>query len=240
MRVIPVVCLGTYYRKGSPVASDDAAEMREFVYHAKANRHYYSTIGLRHPSHPKKHLAIRNPQEAWRASAEMLCGGGGGRLWDMALQYMKRAVPHPVLVPIPASCTTASSIDGRWAARGFAEALAAQGIGRVVLALVQKVATEPTHGRHVPASELYPNLEWFDGRIRPHETVVYVDDVLTRGYHIAAQDSFMGRPAHALGITVATTDIVERPRAIQARIREVRLGREIDDVKLGDIAEDHS
>lgn len=214
--------------------------MREFVYHSKANRDYYAFIPLNHPSHPKKRVVLRNPQQAWQATAEILTSPGGGRLWEMALKYINRVVPAPVLVPIPASCTTASNIGGRWAARGLAETLAAHGIGRVVLALVQKVATQPTHGRHVPPSELYPNLAWFDGRIHPHETVVYVDDVLTRGYHIAAADAFMGRPANALGLTVATTDIVTRRRAIQARLRSVRLGREIDDVTLSDIAEDHT
>jgi hypothetical protein len=237
-RRIPILSLGTYYKVGSPAASTDANEMRGFVYLTKANQESYDyPIGFHHPNHPQPNgVALRYPHEAWAFTAATL---SQGKLWQSALTHLKRQVPNPVLVPIPASCTTASNIEGRWAARGIAEAIAAQGIGRVALAVVNKVAGEPTRGKHPPPSELLENLSWYDDRFDPSsETVVYVDDVLTWGSHIAAVDHFIGRPRGALGITVACTDGATRASAIKARIRTLTFRENIDEKQIVDTAED--
>jgi hypothetical protein len=217
------------------MASSDASEMRGFVYLSKNNREHHGLIGFRHPNHPRPNgVVLRCAEDAWRFTADVLVKG---KMWEQALAHLKRTAAHPALVPIPASCTTSDNIDGRWAARGIASAIAAQGIGRIVLAVVNKQATVPTRGQHVPPSVLGKNLAWYDGDIKPWETVVYVDDVLTWGYHIVAVDRFMGGPKNALGITVAATDGVTRKKAIKARIRGIHAGPGVDDVSVDNVAE---
>lgn len=218
------------------MASDDADLMRGFVYLTKNNRENNSSIWFRHPSHPTPAgLLVRNAQEAWQFTADVL---SQGKLWEHAVAYLKKQVPNPALVPIPASCTTADNIDGRWAARGLAHAIAGNGIGRVLLAVVNKQATEPTRGKHVPPSELIKNLVTHDAGLQPWETVVYVDDVLTWGNHIVAVDQFMGCPESAFGVTVAATDGVERKLAVKARLRGIRVGLTIDEVTVDNVAEE--
>jgi hypothetical protein len=217
-RVIPVLNLGTYFKVNSPVAATDADDMRAFVYLCKDNQRAYSTFTFQHPNHPQNQLfSFSTPQQAWSYFAEAVSAGG---LWTMALASLKRRVNSIALVPVPASCTTSTTTGERWGAKGLAEALARKGLGRVVQAAVNIEATEATRGKRRTASEINKNLRWYE-EPRVGETVVYIDDVLTWGKHIAALDCFLGKPPGALAIAVACTDGRPEERAVAARLRKI-------------------
>ncbi len=196
--------------------------MRGLVWLSKANRDTYPSYQIQHPDHPSKRLAhLWTPQQAWRYAAEVM---GPGHVLQHALEYLGRtAIRGLAFVPIPASCTTKFTTETeRWGALGFARELERLGLGRVVIACTQIVATQPKRGTHVSPQELRANLRWHGQRVAQDERIVYVDDTLTWGAHTAAIDGFFGMAKGALGICVGATDGKTVEAALQARIRAVR------------------
>ncbi len=215
--------------------------MRRFVYLNKNNRAWFAPAEIAHRQHPRfpHKLRIETPQRAWHYTAEVLVDG---KLWGMAIEYIERKITHPVLVPIPASCTTSSNIEGRWSALGIAREVAARGLGRVLIPAVLKTATGETKGKSVPASVLRANLTWYEEpKLKPWETIVYVDDVLNRGAHIVSVDAFLGHPKLAAAITVGCTETVQRKTAMRARINELSYStNSLDYVVMRDVATEQS
>lgn len=201
-RVIPLVAAGTYYANKSPAAGPNASRMQGLVWHAKLNRTppLSSTWHLEHPAHPVSVVPISCAIDAWEYSAELLYRIGAiGAL---------RPASRVALVPIPASGTTRATAEtGRWPARELARRLEARGLGRLSMSLVQQRETRERKGERGKTQELYENLEILVPPA-PDEVVVFVDDVVTWGEHLAAADATLrcvARGAVAIGATHAKT-----------------------------------
>jgi len=204
-KVIPLRAAGTYYTNRSPAAGPNASLMQGLVWHAKQNRTppVTSVWHLDHPQHPaQRAIPIGNAADAYAYAADVLLPTG-------AVGMASRGMPI-ALVPIPSSNTTRATMrTGRWPARELARQLAARGMGRLCLALAQRVETQSRKGERGKTRSLLENLEVV---VAPpaNELVVYVDDVVTWGEHIAAADLLL-RPSGMSGaMVIGATHAVQR------------------------------
>jgi predicted amidophosphoribosyltransferase len=96
----------------------------------------------------------------------------------------------PLLVPVPSSnIVKANHLTDRWPGRDTAAELEQLGFGTCAILLVNKQATQPKHAaQRIPGSAVAENFDV----IGPHPVgrqVVFIDDVLTFGDHLAAAAS---------------------------------------------------
>jgi hypothetical protein len=197
MKIVPVVAVGTYYKYKSPAAGPNAGSMQGLVWHAKQNRSppLADKWQLHHPRHPAgTPVAVGNGPQAYAYAANVLHAVA-------AVAWLNPGSLPVALIPVPASNTTRATMQtGRWPARELANELAQRGVGRVCLALAQKVGTESQKGAR---GKMLPLLENLEVVALPHasEFVVYVDDVITYGEHVAAVDRVL-RPTGVSGAVV--------------------------------------
>lgn len=99
-------------------------------------------------------------------------------------------------VPVPSSEATLANlartnVKTRWGARDVCTALQARNLGTMRPCVVFSQPVDPTHTaeRRMPSSELVPLLQLVEDELpEEEELVVYVDDVVSTGAHIAAVD----------------------------------------------------
>jgi hypothetical protein len=194
--------------------------MRGLFYPVKDNNPDVQKRGqvVNHPSHPSKgdHL-IQTADFARRYVAEIF-NAHRVRILEL-LGLAGRAI---ALVPIPSSKTTRSALEHGWNASRLADAIAAGGGGMVrpCLAWREHMRSRAEGAEELPAHELAANIELIE-RPLPEEALLYVDDLLTWGNHIAAADRVLndGRPSGAF--TVATTDAKSGRDCFVTRLRQV-------------------
>lgn len=213
-REIQAFAMGTYYKSRSPNASDDASDIRGLVYHAKANNPDIRPQVVRHPA--CGHKKLETPDDAYTFVADAF-----EAKMPKLLELLGADAANLALVPIPSSEATEDSLDHcRWPALRIAVKLAERGIGKVRVAVVQKKKTKPQRG--AGARELLGNLELLPRRWRVKKTIVYVDDLITWGAHIAAVDHLLDQPRGAAAFAIGFTDGTTYATCTRFRRRLIR------------------
>jgi predicted amidophosphoribosyltransferase len=114
-----------------------------------------------------------------------------------------------VLVPVPSSNVDRHHFrTSRWPALALASALESLGLGEMRVCAVNRIRTDPEHtstGRRTVAHQLAANLDVIDVPSRGR-AFVYVDDVLRRGWHLAALDHALGQPAACATLVVGVAE----------------------------------
>jgi hypothetical protein len=212
-RRFKVVGLGSYYKQGGSVQPEGAAAMRSLAFLVKNK--WPSSTSIQHPEHPRQQPVFLNtPAGACRYAAEIVAAR-----WRDIWALLDLPPQQLTLVPVPSSVVTADTkdqTDVRWGARAFARELQAANLGTVQECVVNRVAKES--GKQPPASEVLANFAVLS---RPTGPVLYVDDVATRGNHLAAIDEALGRPALVGALAVAVTEMVETESALSGRLKQV-------------------
>jgi hypothetical protein len=219
MRVIPVTSFSTYYKPRSPNAGANAWDVRWLVWWAKddpAKRK--QDLWIRHPGHPSgKTTRINSGAGAQLYSAEIMS-------WHMpGIRKWLGLDGRPIaFVPVPSSSVTqATSHTGRWSGREIGRYLQARGDGRLCLPMVNHRPIPPKAAGNDPSvEELYRNYRAIASVPRGYQ-IVYLDDTVTWGSHLAALDLALGEPEGAAAICIACTDSTERD-AFHWRLREVQ------------------
>lgn len=191
MGKLRVYGLGTYYTTRSVndgVCPADYHQLRVLVYALKAKMPP-SPCYVAHPWHETQ--AWINSQQAAAVFAAKA----------FATKYRRQ---HYHIVPMPSSQVTKATMGtARWGAFRFAQALAAEGFGTVVPALVNKVAVDSGQTRRL--AEILDNLEVVQrpGTERP---LLLVDDTVTQGATLGAACIALDKrrtppPALVIGVT---------------------------------------
>jgi hypothetical protein len=196
-------------------------QMRGLFYRVKDNNPALQARrgeSVNHPSHPTgKAQTIQTADSARRYVAEIF-NAHRQRILEL-LGLGGRVIG---LVPIPSSKTTRSTMTDGWNASRLAEALAAGGGGTVRACVAWKSPRAARHqgGKGTPAGELAGNIDLIEMPPQ-NEALLYVDDLLTWGNHIAAIDHVLvdGRVSGAF--TVATTDKKSGIDCFGTRMRQV-------------------
>jgi hypothetical protein len=195
--------------------------MRGLFYRVKDNNAKTQKHGQRmnHPRHPSgEDHVIQTADQARRYVAEIF-NARRQRIFEL----LGLAGRNVAFIPIPSSKTTRDTLAAGWNASRLADALAAGGGGIVRACVAWKTATSSRAegGDEVPAEELVRRIEIVSAP-PDDEALLFVDDLLTWGNHVAAVDQILvaaGRPAGAF--TVATTDGKDCVDCFVPRMRQV-------------------
>lgn len=221
-----MLALGTYYTKHAlrnwAGEIHGANDVSAWVYHVK--EWWAPEAIFRHPNHSdNRKFIINNPSHAcWYAA------GVGKTLITEAFEDLDFPPAKTLLIPIPSSDITRATNDGRWPALRLARALEKTGVGTVLPKLYFKRQRPAKHSDQGSAARddatpLFKDLD-VDERIflPPWANVIYVDDVLTWGTHMAATHEALGRPKKVMGFTVGSTDSGRVTSALDPRYRLVK------------------
>lgn len=223
MRRIACYSFGIYYKHRSPHVHgvSNVHPMRDLVYLVKNNRDRQSPATLPHPSTPDAGaVRVESPKRAcaYVAAALIAC-------WSRVQQALQLGGAQIALVPVPSSEVDESSIEtARWPGRELARELERRGCGTTCLCVVNSAGHQPKHSSgRVAAPDLAQRLRLI-ATPPTGATVVYVDDLITWGDHLAAIDRFMGEPGD-LGRALSVGVTADRGRAItdclQAQTRTI-------------------
>lgn len=196
------------------------SQMRGLFYRVKDNNPELQKRGQRvnHPAHPSKVDHLIQTADFARSYVAEIFNIHRPRILEL-LGLAGRSI---ALVPIPSSKTTRSALADGWNASRLADAIAAGGGGTVRRSLAWKLPmrSRAEGGEELPAHELAENIDLIE-RPPPDEALLYVDDLLTWGNHVAAVDHALagGRPSGAF--TVATTDAKSGRDCFATRLRQV-------------------
>lgn len=237
MHYLPVLGLGTYYTNRGIERNGDvpgAHELRQWAFQAKDTGSTGEVV-VHHPSSqdPARYV-LKSAANAWWYAAAV-----GRHLIPESFEGLDFPSDQTILVPVPASCTTRATAAQRWPALGMARALEAAGIGRVVQSVFFKESREQSHSRSSrdSADELLDALDvdrsQFSSPILHH--VIYLDDLLTWGKHMAAVHEALGRPKNAMGFTIGCTDSSRVANALAPRLRMVSY-KTLDNIEVIDVA----
>jgi len=202
-RRIQAVALGSYYKPRAPNPGPDAQPFRGLVWWAKNNRATLSdTFRVAHPQHPRGAdvVPISCPGDAYAFFGETVAHNFSRIATRLTIDA------NVLLVPIPSSEVTPATLDtARWPARRLAEALEAQGIGKVTLALAHRRVLPPRHEVPRKAPEIASELVRLQ-TVEPWEPVAFVDDLITWGDSIAAADHVLETEDEPAAIVVGFTE----------------------------------
>lgn len=196
MKRIKVSAIGTYTAwTDKENDGPHAHAMRGLIWYVKNNRPagtLKDTFWQTHPDHPSgKRIAVASPNAARDYSTDVLENA------------IRPNAPEVVLVPIPSSKSTAPNVR-RWPARELARRLEARGFGTMRISLIFERETEESKGRLGKTADLVENLR-IHRAISSDERVVFVDDVVTSGEHLAAAHHVLdlGSPGRALAVAIS-------------------------------------
>jgi hypothetical protein len=221
VKSVPIACLGTYYKAGSPARGLHMTQMRGLFYRVKDNNPALQTLkgeNVNHPAHPSgASLTIQTSDSARLYVAEIF-----NARRERILERLGLAGCEIALVPIPSSKTTRGTMSDGWNASRLADALAAGGGGKVRTCVAWKNPRRARHegGKETPGGELADNIDLIELPPRG-EALLYVDDLLTWGNHIAAIDYALGSGRPTAAFTVATTDKKSGIDCFATRLRQV-------------------
>lgn len=217
--------VGTYYTPKCATAGENAWGMRRLVWWAKNSPDKENRADwVNHSGHPAgTPLWVSSPAIAYGYVAAIV------RQNISTIRDVLEVRPEEslVFVPVPSSdVTLATTHTARWSGREIARRLKNVQLGWWLGPLVvnQKPVGTKTKGNDLTFDELRQNYILSEGSTTPRGRVIYIDDVLTNGTHIAALDDFLGRPPGAGAICIGTTDTVER-NAYDFRYRVIVAGR---------------
>lgn len=193
---------GTYYKKGSPAEGPNADAHRRFVFQVK-NKYWPGGSLTSHPAHPAAQTWITEHAHALDYLVDMV----QHNLEE--IRYRLDLDSDPLqFIPIPSSDVTRATIfSARWSGRDVVQRLAARGLGQAFLPVVCRQTGISKEGlkRDPTFAELVANYEVL-GQLNPHARIVYFDDVITWGTHLAAMQHVLGAPDNSCALGVARTD----------------------------------
>jgi len=208
--------MGTYYPKRAHDPAPDARQLQRLVYHIK-RRWSVGPILVTYPGHDP--TWVRTQLQACELAAQIYASA-----WPQICEVLDLPSNGKVeLVPIPSSgVTRATAETARWGAAQLAAAMQRRSLGEVKQHVynveAQKADHEGSSDERKTAPELFDN---YDVRGKPQRPVLYVDDIFTRGRHLAAIDQRLGRPARAAVLVVGFTDDDYRESCLEWRAKDV-------------------
>lgn len=171
-----------------------------------------------HPLHPDPEgLVIDSPGAAYDYMAEMVVA----RIGDVREDFEIEDDEEILFVPVPSSSVTRINRFGaRWSGREIGERLEQARVGTLgLLAVNKRILESKTAGARYTYEELRENYVVLQ-QPPPGMRVIYVDDILTRGKHVAALDSRLGSPPKAGLLCFGCTDTANHD-AYDVQIRTV-------------------
>lgn len=197
--------LGTYCDNNHPKPGSNSFAIRELSYRVKDDYRYPPrSLKINHPNHPAGREVTIDSQSA-------ACEYAAGVIAALFPRFPSEYGPA-ALVPVPSSdVTRATMASARWGSLALCRALERVGFGATTPCVVfkQKKASGYKTGNKPKASELRKLLEVIPTAApAPGQAVLYVDDILSKGAHVAAIDDILSphapgrlRCAFAIGYT---------------------------------------
>lgn len=217
------VAVGTYYATGAAAATKtpNAEAMRHLIWALKDNREPPIEAHLiAHPSHP------RGPTWVDRDSAPAYLGAIASHRRARILASLELDPERTLLIPVPSSEATSRTLRScRWPARKLAYALQGAGLGKVVIAVVQRTRRVAKTAAKEPRTIAEIAAGFEPVGVRPVGPLLLVDDVVTTGKSLLAMAQVLGRSrgvrAFVAGLTSANavTDAY-LPRRFEVEVAE--------------------
>ncbi|HWA29075.1 MAG TPA: hypothetical protein VG734_25720 [Lacunisphaera sp.] len=194
--------------------------MRKLVWWAKADPSKNTQADwVDHPWHSGPALFVNGHAVAYNYVAQMVSQN------ILAIRHhLGVGDAHLQFIPVPSSdVLQATARTARWSGREIATRLAKLGVGSVGPLIVNRQPMpKKNQGANPTFTEIRKNLVQAvgHGAFLPNSRVVYIDDVVTNGNHIAALDDFCGSRLGATAICIASTDSIPRD-AYECRLRKI-------------------
>jgi hypothetical protein len=173
---------------------------------------------LQHPFHPaNRPLLINSPQTAYDYCTALVIATNPDLREDFKIGTHEKIL----FVPVPSSSATRANWQTvRWSGREIGQRLEKAGLGTLgILAVNQKPMIQKTKGGKASYQELHDNYQLLYTVPKGYR-VVYLDDILTHGAHVAALDAKLGSPEKAGCLCFGLTETPTR-NAYDAQLRTI-------------------
>jgi hypothetical protein len=229
---IDVFALGTCFTNfsGKQSSAANVNAMQRFAWLAKNNRtpDKWPTGGQKHPFHPAKSWSdLNSPKDAYAYAASVY-----ETLWAEVTARLQLTAPI-LWVPVPSSDLDQDGIrtGARFPARTLAEGLVSRGLGSGVLPMLvwrTKHTPKTAGGQKRSAPDLFDELVVRVPPTAGHQ-LVFVDDLMTHGNHLAAMHARIPKARGAICIAFShmndnLTDDCYRPE-----VRTLSYDRDVAD-----------